>query len=187
MLETIGSIVLKYWVEFLLGALVAGVGFIGKRYLKLEKEERQREQEDFFEKLIVNLRQENDNVITSLSSREDELDQKIDDQYKEITGKVAEAMIAGRDESKEDDKILQDQITGVSKEMKSLKAGILSIQGREFKANCRRLLDENHEITLDEWEELDSDHEVYNGLGGNHKGDQLYELVKKKAEKILTQ
>ena len=40
MLETIGSIVLKYWVEFLLGALVAGVGFIGKRYLRLEKEER---------------------------------------------------------------------------------------------------------------------------------------------------
>ena len=187
MWETIGSIVLKYWVEFLLGALVAGVGYLGKRYLKLEQEERQREQKEFFDKLAVNLKSENDKIISSLSKREDELDQEIDDQYKEITEAVSKAMIAGRDESKADDKVLQDQITNMSGEVKALKAGILSIQGREFKANCRKLLDENHEITLDEWEELDADHEVYNGLGGNHKGDQLYSLVKKKAEKILTQ
>ena len=38
----------------------------------------------------------------------------------------------------------------------------------------------------DEWEEIDADHEAYNGLGGNHKGDHLYELVKKKAENTLT-
>ena len=41
MLETIGSIVLKYWVEFILGLIVAGGGFLIKRYLRLEKEERQ--------------------------------------------------------------------------------------------------------------------------------------------------
>ena len=54
------------------------------------------------------------------------------------------------------------------------------MQGKNFKSDCRRLLDENHEITLDEWEEIDADHEAYNGLGGNHRGDELFELVKKK-------
>jgi len=71
--------------------------------------------------------------------------------------------------------------------MSHLKAGLLSMQGKEFKAECRKLLDENHQITLDEWEELDADHEAYNGLGGNHRGDQLFEMVKKKAENIFTQ
>ena len=47
MWETIGSIVLKYWVEFLLTGIVGIAGFFGRRYLKLEKEERQREQTDF--------------------------------------------------------------------------------------------------------------------------------------------
>ena len=41
---------------------------------------------------------------------------------------------------------------------------------------------EDHIITLDEWEELDIDHTAYNGLGGNHKGDHLFSLVKKKVE-----
>ena len=161
MWETIGSIVLKYWVEFLLAGVVGIVGFFGKRYLKLEKEERKREQTDFFEKLAKNIQQE-------------------------ITTEVSKAMIAGRDESKADDEVLQKQISSLSNEMKSLKKGLLSIQGKEFRANCRKLLEEGHEITLDEWEEIDADHEAYNGLGGNHKGDQLYALVKKKAEKILT-
>ena len=95
-------------------------------------------------------------------------------------------MVAGRDESKADDEVLQNQISNLSDEMRSLKKGLLSIQGKEFRANCRKLLEDGHEITLDEWEEIDADHEAYNGLGGNHKGDQLYGLVKKKAEKILT-
>ena len=38
MLATIGSIVLKYWVELILGLIVAGGGFVIKRYLRLEKE-----------------------------------------------------------------------------------------------------------------------------------------------------
>ena len=186
MWETIGSIVLKYWVEFLLAGVVGIVGFFGKRYLKLEKEERQREQTEFFEKLAKNIQQENTNMINSLSNHYNELEREVEDQYTEITTEVSKAMVAGRDESKADDEVLQNQISNLSDEMKSLKKGLLSIQGKEFRANCRKLLEDGHEITLDEWEEIDADHEAYNGLGGNHKGDQLYALVKKKAEKILT-
>ena len=185
MWETIGSIVLKYWVEFLLAGVVGIVGFFGKRYLKLEKEERQREQTEFFEKLAKNIQQENTNMINSLSNKYNELEYEVEDQYTEITTEVSKAMIAGRDESKADDEVLQKQISNLSNEMKSLKKGLLSIQGKEFKANCRKLLEDGHEITLDEWEEIDADHEAYNGLGGNHKGDQLYGLVKKKEEKNI--
>ena len=186
MWETIGSIVLKYWVEFLLASVVGIVGFFGKRYLKLEKEDRKREQTEFFEKLAKNIQQENTNMINSLSNKYNELEHEVEDQYTEITTEVSEAMVAGRDESKADDEVLQNQISNLSNEMRSLKKGLLSIQGKEFRDNCRKLLDDGHEITLDEWEEIDADHEAYNGLGGNHKGDQLYGLVKKKAEKILT-
>ena len=186
MWETIGSIVLKYWVEFVLASVVGIVGFFGKRYLKLEKEDRKREQTEFFEKLAKNIQQENTNMINSLSNKYNELEHEVEDQYTEITTEVSKAMVAGRDESNADDEVLPDQISNLSNEMKSLKKGLLSIQGKEFRANCRKLLEEGHEITLDDWEEIDADHEAYNGLGGNHKGDQLYSLVKKKAEKILT-
>lgn len=72
--------------------------------------------------------------------------------------------------------------TELANEIKVLKAGLLSIQGRTFKNNCRRLLDPSHEITLEEYEEITKDHEAYNSLGGNHNGDQLYLLVRKKVE-----
>lgn len=89
-------------------------------------------------------------------------------------------------QSKDDDAILQGEIDDIKGEMSSLKAGILSIQGREFKAHCRQLLDPSHgPITTDEWEEITADHDAYNGLGGNHLGDQLYSSVEKKFNKNL--
>ena len=72
--------------------------------------------------------------------------------------------------------------TELQSEIKVIKAGLLSVQGRAFKSNCRRLLDQNHDITLEEYEEITKDHDAYNSLGGNHNGDQLYGLVRKKVE-----
>ena len=63
---------------------------------------------------------------------------------------------------------------------------MLSLQGRTFKNNCRRLLDLDHEITLEEYEEISKDHEAYNSLGGNHNGDELFLLVRKKVEDSWT-
>ena len=197
MWETISSIMLKYWVEFALGLIVAVGGFFLRRYIKLEKAERSREQKKYFENLTNSIKEENAAIVTSLKTEHEEMNQRSDERYNElvkqsqdtyieITTKVQEAMLAGRDESKADDAYLQGQISEVSNELGFLKAGLLSIQGKEFRENCRKLLADDHEITLDEWEEIDADHEAYNGLGGNHKGDHLYELVKKKAERTLT-
>ena len=197
MWETISSIMLKYWVEFALGLIVAGGGFFLRRYIKLEKAERSREQKEYFENLTNSIKEENAAIITSLKTEHDEMNQRSGERYNElvkqsqdtyieITTKVQEAMLTGRDESKADDAYLQGQISEMSSELGFLKAGLLSIQGKEFRENCRKLLADDHEITLDEWEDIDADHEAYNGLGGNHKGDHLYELVKKKAERTLT-
>lgn len=182
MLETIGSIVLKYWVEFILGLIVAGGGFLIKRYLRLEKEERQREQKEYFDKMLEKIQSENQHVLKSLEKEHDKMNQNSEDKYNEINTKVDKALEAGREESKADDAVLEKEISAMKKNITALTAGILSMQGKEFINNCRKLLAEDHIITLDEWEELDIDHTAYNGLGGNHKGDHLFSLVKKKVE-----
>ena len=182
MLATIGSIVLKYWVELILGLIVAGGGFVIKRYLRLEKEERQREQREYFDKMLDKIQKENQQVLDHLEKEHDTMNQNSEDRYDEINTKVDKALEAGREESKADDAVLEKQISAVEKNITALTAGILSMQGKEFRNNCRKLLAEDHIITLDEWEELDKDHIAYNGLGGNHKGDHLFSLVKKKVE-----
>lgn len=182
MLETIGSIVLKYWVEFILGLIVAGGGFLIKRYLRLEKEERQREQREYFDKMLEKIQSENQQILKSLEKEHDKMNQNSEDKYNEINTKVDKALEAGREESKADDAVLEKEISAMKKNITALTAGVLSMQGKEFINNCRKLLAEDHIITLDEWEELDIDHTAYNGLGGNHKGDHLFSLVKKKVE-----
>lgn len=109
----------------------------------------------------------------------------IEAKHNELSQQVAKQLEEERVRSRADDSVLQDQINKVSLEVSALKAGMLSVQGKEFKNECRRLLNGNHIITLDEWEELCSDHEAYNGLGGNHRGDELFELVRKKMEAYL--
>ena len=182
MLETIGSIVLKYWVEFILGLIVAGGGFLIKRYLRLEKEERQREQREYFDKMLEKIQSDNQQILKSLEKEHDKMNQNSEDKYNEINTKVDKALEAGRKESKADDAVLEKEISAMKKNITALTAGVLSMQGKEFINNCRKLLAEDHIITLDEWEELDIDHTAYNGLGGNHKGDHLFSLVKKKVE-----
>lgn len=182
MLETIGSIVLKYWVEFILGLIVAGGGFLIKRYLRLEKEEHQREQKEYFDNMLEKIQSENQQILKSLEKEHDKMNQNSEDKYNEINTKVDKALEAGREESKADDAVLEKEISVMKKNITALTAGILSMQGKEFINNCRKLLAEDHIITLDEWEELDIDHTTYNGLGGNHKGNHLFSLVKKKVE-----
>ena len=48
---------------------------------------------------------------------------------------------------------------------------MLSIEGRAFRTECRKLLEPDHVISLKEYEAIVSEHETYNRLGGNHEGD----------------
>ena len=73
----------------------------------------------------------------------------------------------------------------LDKQMNCLQAGILTLMSQEFYAKCRALLEENHNISLDEYEAIEKEHVIYNNLGGNHKGDTLFDLVQKKYENSL--
>ena len=130
--------VLKYWIEFLFGVVIAVGSFMIKRTLQSYRQERADERESLMRNIKAEIRAE----FERSNKKENELAEQI----------------------------------------KVLKAGLLSIQGRTFKSNCRRLLDPDHEISLEEYEEITKDHDAYNSLGGNHNGDQLYMLVRKKVE-----
>jgi hypothetical protein len=86
---------------------------------------------------------------------------------------------------REEDNRLHAEIDGLRDDFKIIKGGILSIQGRDFKADCRMLLQPEHMITLNEFEAIIEEHEVYKSLGGNHEGDALFTLVEQKYGKQL--
>ena len=43
-----------------------------------------------------------------------------------------------------------------------------------------KLLEPEYHITYNEFMDFTKSHAVYNGLGGNHEGDQAYDAVKEK-------
>lgn len=77
--------------------------------------------------------------------------------------------------SDENDKAIRD-------ELKEVRAGILAVQGDIFRNKCKHLLSEDVVISLEQFENISQDHAAYNGLGGNHIGDELFKLVKIKFE-----
>lgn len=72
----------------------------------------------------------------------------------------------------------------LQKQLDLLRKGILSLQKKEFFKECQALLEEDHELTLDEYQQCIEDHDAYNGLKGNHRGDSLFALVEEKAKHI---
>ena len=72
----------------------------------------------------------------------------------------------------------------LQKQLDLLRKGILSLQKKEFFKECQALLEEDHELTLDEHQQCIEDHDAYNGLKGNHRGDSLFALVEEKAKHI---
>lgn len=71
--------------------------------------------------------------------------------------------------------------------MDELRAGLLSVQGQNFKDKCHKLLSPEHKIDVEELENITHDHDAYKGLGGNHEGDTLFNLIIEKAKKDITQ
>ena len=119
--------------------------------------------------------------------KKEKLHQKTEEQknfYQEIKDAIGaeraytqDALSVDREKSITCDKVLEEKVSNLKEKIDTLQDGILSIQGRDFKADCRSLLQPDHEITLDEYEQIIEEHEVYNNLGGNHKGDELFDLV----------
>lgn len=74
----------------------------------------------------------------------------------------------------------KEEILKVHKSTDILKSGLLNVQRKNFMEFCYLLLEPDHIITKEEYEDIEEDHEVYNALDGNHKGDELFRVVSEK-------
>lgn len=80
--------------------------------------------------------------------------------------------------------ILTEENKRQNDEIKVVRAGVLSLYSLSFKNYCHQLLEEEHELTIEEVENCSEEYGVYRSLGGNGQGTMLYELVLKKAEDL---
>lgn len=167
-----GEFILKYWVEVLFGIVVTGGGFLLKHHFKLFKESLDHKMEDRDDKLL-------DKVAKLLAAGNKTIQESIDklrsDTKDDIDGVYVELVD------------LKDDIKDVRKNVESIRRGVLDVQGPQFKAKCKEVLQDSHEITIDEWLALKKEYEIYAGMGGNSDGSELYKLVHEKYSKHLGQ
>lgn len=143
------TFIAQYWLEFLFGLIAAAAGFLAKKFYSLYKNEQER------------LRNEEDTALKNSINKE-----------------ILDVIQDHKEQSYERNEELQDKINDLSLEIETLREGILSLHGKSFMNDCKKLLDVNHVITPEEWDFISLEHQIYNSLKGNHDGDRLYEDVK---------
>ena len=147
----------KYWLEFLLGLIATGITFFIKSHIKWASQKKKEEQVNMIKEIVKEVKEE----------------------LKEENKKI-------KKETEEADFCIEEEIGILTQQFDVLKRGILSIQKKDFTNMCLELLDQNHDLTLEEYRQCSEEHEVYNRLGGNHDGDRLFALVQKKAENLFS-
>lgn len=113
------------------------------------------------------------------------IDNKFDEQKKGMKEQMAECYGNLINVVKESDKKSMEEDAKIHQEIDAIKDGMLSIEGRAFKVDCRKLLEDGHIITLNEYEAILAEHITYNKLGGNHEGDGLFSMVVAKYQNQL--
>lgn len=167
-----GEFILKYWVEVLFGIVVTGGGFLLKHHFKLFKESLDHKTEERDDKLLEKMTK----VLTASNKTiQDSIDKLRSDTKDDIDGVYAELVD------------LKDDIKNVREDVESIRRGVLDVQGPQFKAKCKEVLQDSHQITVDEWLALKKEYEIYTGMGGNSDGSELYKLVHEKYSKHLGQ
>lgn len=142
------EVITEYWVLWLCGLLAGAAIFIWKRWIKLERDN------------MVNDRHKE---ITAMR--------------KEIIDKLESEIAVEVKKSNNSDLQIRADLEVLENGLDNLTKGVLSLQGAIFKQECRRLLEPAHTITLEEYEQCVDDHEAYNSLGGNSRGDSLFTSV----------
>lgn len=143
--------ILKYWIEFAFG-LVITFGAAGFRYIvKLIKKDRQEQSNEQFDRFYKKIEKKIEENNVSLSAEDKKINIRIDG--------------------------IQDSLIDINSTVAVLKEGILALHRRRFIDDCRKLIESEEEITMEDYRRLVREHKTYNALGGNHEGDQLYSMV----------
>ena len=154
MLKLIDFIV-KYWVEVVFSLICGAVAFVVRHHVKLIIADKKRHEED---------------VLKAIDTKFDEQKTDMKEQMSECYANLISVVKESEERSMEEDR-------KIHKEIDIIKDGMLSVEGRAFRNECRRLLEEGHVITLNEYEAILAEHVTYNNLGGNHEGDGLFSMV----------
>lgn len=169
----------KWWLEFVLAAVGTGLGLLCRHYYKLVQKGKAQEAEDKKEAFKAEIKVEVGELLKDVRKS---VHQEIQKESSQVREEIAEnetndcQRITGL-ENRAD--ILEDTLGAVVETLDVIKGGLLAVQGHEFRNKCRKLLRQDL-ISYDEYEQLESDHTAYNSLGGNHKGDSLFDQVKTK-------
>ena len=113
------------------------------------------------------------------------IDNKFDEQKTGMKEQMTECYNNLIDVVKASDEKSMEEDEKIHREIDIIKDGMLSVEGRAFRADCRKLLEDGHIITLNEYEAILAEHVTYNNLGGNHEGDGLFSMVQAKYQNQL--
>lgn len=167
----------KWWLEFVLGGIGLGLTTVARHYWKLAKQAKIQQDQDKKEAFKKELTSEVKQLIKEVK---EQVHVEIEQESTQVREEMAEYETNDGERITTLERktaILEDTLTAVASNLEIIKGGLLAVQGHEFRNKCRKLLVQNI-ITPDEFEQLESDHIAYNGLGGNHKGDSLFDQVK---------
>ena len=161
--------ILKYWVEVVFGLIVSGLSFACRRYWKLWRAEQQHqkteEQKAFYDGILEKI----DERFEKMNERFKEIDKRFEETNNRITAL----------DNKVEQKIneVRKDVQSSDAQQKILKEGLLSVQGNNFKRQCKALLEPTHKISETEWLQHQIDFEAYERLGGNDDGHNLHNAV----------
>lgn len=180
----------KYWLEVLFSGILSGLTFMVRHHLKLVRDTREQSKKDFMGIIEDKFKEQKDEIKTELNGFDKRLEQQKADMQTQMSSCYANLLSVV--DKREDSLLTADtdiraDIRGLREEFGSVKSGMLTVQGRAFKDECHRLLDESHIITLVEYENILAEHITYKQLGGNHEGDSLFAMVEAKYKHNLTQ
>ena len=142
------EIITKYWIEWICGIFALALTVGFKHYLKLQRRDWNRKVNEVKEKAKT-----------------------------EVITKLEEEIGAVREESRAGDAKISAELECLSISQENITAGLLSLQGKQFRETCLFLLQPDHLITFDEYEQFEQDYLAYKALGGNHYGDALHDRV----------
>lgn len=142
-----------HWVEWLFCLIGAGLAFFAKHYVQTQKKLQEEKWKD----------------------KEKNMCGKIICTFEEKIGEVEKKSAA-------EDNLIHQELDKIHTEVNNIESGILSIQGKQFRELCEQLLEQDY-ITVEEYEDFESEYEVYKSLDGNHKGDALHARVVAKVDK----
>ena len=165
----------KYWLEFIFGIVALGLTALARYFYTLYKKEKQRLEDEAHEKIIKELKE-------AINTEHEHTAELLIEEHNNTKQLFKEERLL----SKDDDDQIRHTVESLDSKLDVVSDGVLSIQGKQFKDDCRALLKPDHEITLDEFEEIESDHNTYNKMGGNHTGDKLFAMVEAKFKNSLS-